>query len=313
MAASPQPIPNKARRGLSPEELKQLRRHLIKENLSHDPPSSDGRRAWDSADGRKITCLLCGRQLSNLGDRGTAAPNHLLDEHEMTTREYSAHCQQQGWGDAPAASLNTRELRAKWRDAHREEIKTLNQKGRSKRNEYRKKHRDQEAAAQFARKQRKLLPKLTPEQNAAWVPCPLCERDGHPEYRFQNLYSSHVTRFHKMSWKQFKKEFPNVRVGTEDEKARQGVQVQKMRAKLLSFPARAPRQIGRHPTAPEQKTWFLVGQLVEGKIPARRKDSKSAIVTARQDVADENPDYEVGVVAEYHKRYRRFIRNKNAQ
>jgi hypothetical protein len=66
---------------------------------------------------------------------------------------------------------------------------------------------------------------------------------------------------------------------------------------------------GKPKKSEEKKSYVTIGRLVEERISVNLKESRRAVIAARQAIASENPEFEADVVAEYHKRYRRSIRN----
>ncbi len=78
---------------LTPEELKKRQ--------------EDGK--WEERNGERdtVACRICGILRACLGSEGEH--NHLLDDHNLTVPKYHSHCQSQGWGTPPIASLKMRE------------------------------------------------------------------------------------------------------------------------------------------------------------------------------------------------------------
>ena len=76
---SEEPVRRKKVRYLSEADLLSLRKQLTKIDFakSNGKPVAIGRQPWDSGDGHRIMCLLCGIQLTSLGSRGRAHYNHL--------------------------------------------------------------------------------------------------------------------------------------------------------------------------------------------------------------------------------------------
>jgi len=189
---------------LSEEQLEQVRDELRRKTVSRTAKEPHGRLPWDSADGRRITCLICGIQLANLR-------NHLIDVHFFPSGKlhvaYADYCEDRGWGRAPVTSLHQRELGAERRQNHPEEVKAHNQKG-SNRQSQRLKDDPQYARRLYAQRLARRQAELTVEQKEKMIPCPLCAREGHPEYRYWTL-RGHTVGFHRVSLQVFQRDFPD--------------------------------------------------------------------------------------------------------
>jgi hypothetical protein len=99
-------------------------------------------------------------------------------------------------------------------------------------------------------------------------------------------------------------------------KAYTAKQIAKQKAKLAEAeriiaqvgPAKPKRKPGRKREALHDRSFFKIGRLVENLIPVELENDRHAIVDARRKVSHKTGlDYDL--VAEYHKEYRKVLRN----
>jgi hypothetical protein len=179
----------------------------------------DGHQPWDSPDGDVVLCFLCGFQKARLASRRRSY-SHLLDEHiaelgndvygnsKLAAKRYQDIIESRHGFRPPVTSLNEREDGLRWAQANPDKVKE--QLDRSNKRCKERRHNDpvyrRELNVQFfARRQEKLLARLTEAEKAAMISCKLCEREGHPEYRFRTLRQH--TSFHGWSLRMYRKEF----------------------------------------------------------------------------------------------------------
>jgi hypothetical protein len=138
----------------------------------------------------------------------------------------------------------------------------------------------------------------------------VCRRCG-LKIGFNNL-SGHVRRDGYEDLAAYRADFPNAPSTPIAYKERYLRPYAKERYLQKQTKEKAPQARRGQPRKTEEaKSYAAIGRLVEERIPANLKDSRRAVIAARQAIATENPDFEADVVAEYHKRYRRLIRNRN--
>jgi len=235
---SDEPTRRKKATYLSEAALASLREQLTKTDSKNATAKNGklvaiGRQPWDSPNGRRVICLLCGIQLANLAARGLAHYIHLLHDHNLDVREYQEFCESKSWGRPPVVSLHARECGAKRRKDKPEEVKAYNRKG-SKRQQNRlredRQYRKKILAQRLARKQTKLKTKLTEAEWAALIPCPLCQREGHPEYRWASLMA-HVPTAHEASFKTFRRTYPDAPIMASERKKQNRADLEAARAK----------------------------------------------------------------------------------
>lgn len=233
MAASPQPPPemqlsrkprvHSRSRCLTKDELDELRNACARAALTPEFGLRRKPGPWDSADGKKITCLLCGVQLGNLG-------SHLINKHlELLAAldgkvgaAYKQHTFDQGWGRAPINSLNAREASRKRtaeyqeRHAHKSRRAATNnvveipKSTEWYRDQIQNRDRDRVLRMQRLAKQQAKIPEATKE---TMISCRLCERDGHPGYRF-NTVRGHTQTIHGIPLSKYKRMFPDAATAT---------------------------------------------------------------------------------------------------
>lgn len=80
---------------------------------------------------------------------------------------------------------------------------------------------------------------------------------------------------------------------------------QKLAAGEAALKAAKPKPVGRRREPESAKRYFKIGQAVEKEIPTGQKQDKHSIIQARRRVSDRT-HHEFDVVAQYHKRFRRF-------
>lgn len=264
---------------LSQAELASLREQLTKTDSKNTKSRNGklvaiGRRPWDSDDGHRIICLICGIQMANLAGRGTKHRNHLEGAHFLTVPMYENYCEESGWGKPPVTSLYARNRGAHRRRDHPEEVKAHNQQS-SKRQLTRLREDRRYARSYYAkclaRRQAKLLANLTETQKADMIPCPLCQRDGHPEYRFQTL-RNHVLAFHDIALKALTREFPGASTMTPKLKVSSAAQLITAREKLFGV-QRPSDWWGRSVDARIIATELLAKDYMSNKELGRRLDS----------------------------------------
>jgi hypothetical protein len=153
------------------------------------------------------------------------------------------------------------------------------------------------------------------EGNADFVVCRRCGL----KIGFSNL-SGHIRRHGYQNFAAYRADFPNapsIAVGYKERYLRPYAKERYAKKRTREVSATEARPLkprgkpGRRRGKEEESSWFKIGHQVEQKIPLVLKESRRAIIAARQAVASENPQYGVDVIAEYHKRYRRFNRNEN--
>jgi hypothetical protein len=254
-------------------------RHVSPQELERARKSGD----CDANEGRKVICLICGAAMWGLGPVDKKRPGHLHQAHGMTSEQYLTFCEQRGWQKPTAlTSLYMREKTTKWRADHPAEVKLHIQA-----------HRDRDQK------------KLTDADKAARVQCRLCGA------WLRNLISQHLSLAHGISKRRYLRQFPGAPLMAGDLLAAWDTVSKMGLAKLKASPRPLIRKTrGRKKGREEDRTYFRIGRAVEERIPLGLKDSRRAIIAARQTEADANPQYEADVVAEYHKRYRRATRNR---
>ena len=194
---------------LSQEELERVCQQLLQENVVRDPQSPHGSRPWDSADGRRVTCLLCGIQLSCLGSRGKDHENHLLVRHGMSPEAYAAYSKAQGWGEAPTTSLYSRSQNSEHRKAHPDQVKAHNQEA-EKRRAVRRKEDDAYGRRFFDKVRARRQKKLTDADKSDRVQCPLMNANGEPCEAWLLQLSTHLVSVHHMPTAVFRRLYPDI-------------------------------------------------------------------------------------------------------
>jgi hypothetical protein len=197
-----------------------------------------------------VTCRICGIQMENLGSRGKAHANHLLDVHGKTPAEYQDFCETNGWGRPPVTSLASRNRNSERRREHPEQVKAHNQKA-EKRRALRRKTDPAYGRKFFDKVRARRQKKLSIEEKAARIPCPIPNSTGEPCGTYLKKLPTHISLVHGWSIFRFKREFPDVPLFTPEELERHQSLFPPSRRPLAEGNGAIPRKRGRKPGSAE--------------------------------------------------------------
>lgn len=204
-------------------------------------------------------CRICGLCRAQLGSIRKDRQDHLQTEHQLSAHQYHDFCQAQGWGRPATISPHMLRIREERRDRNRPRIQQQNRAAEERRKAKRRREPDYHKGY-YAQRLKVRQSKLSEAQRAVMIPCPLCERQGHPEYRFLTL-QNHVPYFHEMPWGQFRRQFPDATTIVPERKLVRDTNLAAARKHQFRHRGGAPKKAERNRRIVELSPRFSAGQI----------------------------------------------------